>query len=215
MKNDNKQGEKFKEEPAIKRRGRKTTQATVLKQLNSQSLYPLRERVGIYVIAILSTIGLILITYTGVMAIVGTATNGNGVSAEIDLDLDDVADMLEDLELLETTEPPTEAPTEPPTEAPTEPPTEAPTEPPTEPPTEAPTEPEDEAAVGLINTNMVRFWRNPDDDPIFQLDTGDEVNIYDLEYNADWARVGAYSDVLTGELEYWIGFVRREFIDVD
>ena len=56
MKKENQQGKKLKEESSKRERNKKTTQAAVLKQLNSQSLYPLQERIGMYVIAVLSAV---------------------------------------------------------------------------------------------------------------------------------------------------------------
>ena len=149
MENENPQEGSPRRQPTQKVAKKKNKQATVLKQLNNQNLYPIQERIGIYIIAVLSTIGLALITYTGVMAIVSSTANGS--DAPIDIDVGDLHDMLEELDELDNlteTEEPTQAtedlhhyvdPTE--TETETEiPPTEEPTDE-TEPDeTEEPTE---------------------------------------------------------------------------
>lgn len=67
-------------------------------------------------------------------------------------------------QVVQVTNPPTEAPTLPPTEAPTLPPTEAPTlpptEPPTQPPTEAPTQPSTEASTTPAETTTAAPAQN-------------------------------------------------------
>jgi len=87
----------LQEKPKRSKRTNKSTQSTILKQLNNQSLYPLRERIGIYVIASLASIGLILITYTGVMAFVTSATNGNGSATDVDVNIAEIHDMLDEI----------------------------------------------------------------------------------------------------------------------
>jgi len=82
-----------------KNKKKKTEQASVLKQLNNQSLYPIHERIGIYVIAALSTIGLLLIVFMGVMALVSSDFFSASNEA-IDIDLNEVQNMLDDLEYI-------------------------------------------------------------------------------------------------------------------
>jgi len=218
MENENPQEEAFKKNPAKKATKKKAKQATVLKQLNNQNLYPLQERIGIYVIAALSTIGLALITYTGVMAVVSSAANAS--EAPIDVDVDDLHDILDDLDLddLIGSEDETEEPSQDeddlhqyvePTDDDDE------DEPEDEETDDEPVSGNNQPTIGIINANVVRFWRHPEADSLFLLDIGDEVTIIELDYNAYWSHVEAYSDVLTGELRLWQGFVRRDFIDFE
>jgi len=225
MENENSQEGSPKRKAIKKEAMKKNKQATVLKQLNNQSLYPVQERIGIYIIAALSTIGLALITYTGVMAVVSSTTNGSDVA--IDVDVDELQDMLEELENLtetETEEPTQEtediyahAETEPEeTEIPTE---ETETEE-TEIPAEDPSDEETDVTVGgvahepftaTINTDEVSAFRNPASDLLFRLHTGDEITVLDLNYNAYWSRI-EFADDPFGTVPR---FIRTEFIDVE
>lgn len=107
MENEKKDLEQKQKRPTATR-GKKNVvnQSSVLKQLNNQSLYPLKERIGIYIIATFACFGLILITYTGVMAFVtGTTLTSNGSEQPVEIDameisdiLDDIADILDDID---------------------------------------------------------------------------------------------------------------------
>jgi len=224
MSHENKQNK----QNGSRRKNKKTSQATVLKQLNDQSLYPLRERIGIYFIATLSIIGLILISYTGVMAFVNTVGNGPA-TADVDIDLDAVDDMLGDLEgILASIDDDDEEPTQDENELhqyvePTEP-EEEPTEPeeePTEPeeeltePEEEPTEPEtnrsDAPTQGTINADSVFYFAVAGGDSILgQLNMGDVVQIIDWDYSPYWVAI---------EVENQWGipvvYVERHFLNID
>lgn len=231
MENENSQEEALKKKPSKKVVKKKTAQATVLKQLNNQSLYPLQERIGIYVIAVLSTIGLALITYTGVMAVVSSTTLGSDAPA--DVDVDEIQDMLDDLDYLIGTDEDTDEGTD---DVATDVETDVETDEATDEganegaddvdtdietdggdddiDTDVPTAtPEPTTGTGIINANMVSVWREPGSTALFLVHTGDEITILDLDYDAYWAHVEVETDVFGRETE--IGFVRRHFIDVE
>lgn len=204
LKGESRQGAKLK--------NKKNKQATVLKQLNNQNLYPLQERIGIYVIAVLSTIGLILISYTGVMALVSGGSNG--ADSTIDININDVYNILDELSDLDALSDETEEVHQDPDElhqyAQPDEDTDVPE---TE---DIETEPSSEdSGIGVINQDMVRFWREPDVDDLLLLHTDYEVIIVELDYNAFWSLVEFESDAITGEPVLWQGYVRREFIDVE
>jgi len=218
MENENPQEEAFKNNPAKKVTKKKAKQATVLKQLNNQNLYPVQERIGIYVIAALSTIGLALITYTGVMAVVSSAANASDAPIDIDVDVDDLHDILDDLDIDDLIGADDE------TEEPSQDegdlhqyvePTDDEDEPEDEETDDEPVSGNNQPIIGIINANAIRFWRHPGSDGLFFLNTGDEITIIELDYNAYWSRAEAYSDAITGELRLWQGFVDREFIDIE
>jgi len=197
MSNENKQ-------KAPRKKNKKTSQATVLKQLNDQSLFPLRERIGIYVIATLSVIGLVLISYTGVMAFVNTVNTGP-TTADVDVNLDDVDTMLDDLgeilDALEDDEDPTQDeadlheyvdPTDPDEEVETEPEATEPeeTEPePTEPETEAPATATPTRGTISVNISYIRRTPGPNGDILGNLVDGDRVRIVDYDSNPYWIAI--------------------------
>ena len=221
MENENPQEEASRQKVVKKLASKKNKQETVLKQLNNQNLYPLGERVGIYVIAVLSTIGLALITYTGVMAVVSSTTIGS--DAAVDVDVDDLQDMLdefEDLEVSTETEEPAQNTETEMIETPTEVIEPEETEVETEVPTEEPTEEDTDEAIGVvahepftatINSDEVSAFRSPGSDLLFRLHTGDEVTVLDLNYNAYWSRIEFADD----PFDQVPRFVRTEFIDVE
>ena len=228
MENENPQEEASSQKVVKKLASKKSKQDTVLKQLNNQNLYPLGERVGIYVIAVLSTIGLALITYTGVMAVVSSTTIGSDAAVDVDVDdLQDILDEFEDLEVSTETEEPAQNTEEPledveteVTEIPTEVIEPEETEVETEVPTEEPTEEDTDEAIGVvahepftatINSDEVSVFRSPGSDLLFRLHTGDEVTVLDLNYNAYWARIEFADD----PFDHVPRFVRTEFIDVE
>ena len=184
-----------------KMKNRKDRQTTVLKQLNNQNLYPLQERIGIYVIAALSALGLILITYTGVMALVSNTTT----ETDISIDVDEVHDILDDLDdLLDSDDDYNEG-------------FETADHDATELQQDEAEEPEipEGVTIGIINDNMVQFRREPGGvDVITLLHEGYEVTIIDLDYNAYWSHVSVEADLGSGNtiLE---GFVYTHFIDVE
>ena len=216
MENENPQEETPRKKVTKKVVTKSNKQESVLKQLNNQSLYPLGERIGIYVIAVLSTIGLALITYTGVMAVISSTTIGTDVAVDVDVDVDDLQDMLDEFEDLEDiTE--TEAFQEPVETEVTEP-EETEVEP--EVPTEEPNDEETELVTdvilhepftGTINADTVSVWRSPASDALFNLHMGDEVTVLELHYNAYWARVEVEND----PFDQVPRFVRSTFIDVE
>jgi len=196
---------------------KKTTQATVLKQLNDPSLSPLRERLGIYIIAALSIVGLVLISYTGVMAFV--TSGGNGTAA-VDIDVDDVNNMLDDLDDLldaigdeETTATQDLAdlhvyadPTDN-RESDTEP-TETQSE-------SLPTEPDeslpDSLMTGIINADWTRFYSSPTTGAsLGAFHSGEVVTILDLDSNPYWVAVEAENQWNISPV-----YIERHLIDVD
>jgi len=185
-----------------KRTKNKNKQATVLKQLNNQNLYPIQERIGIYVVAALSVLGLVLITYTGVMAIVSNAENESSYTSatDVDVDVDEVSDMLDDLDDLFQDEDDQYA--------------------------DGSNEEDEQnegggsvgsandAPTGIINDNMVHLWREPGSpDAMLSLQEGYVVILIDLDYNDYWSHVEVETDVIDG-ITALRGFVLKEFIDV-
>lgn len=212
MENENTPEKSLKKEPGQSVKEKKNKQATVLKQLNNQSLYPLQERIGIYVIAVLSTVGLILISYTGVMALVSSATNGS--DTPIDINVDDVYNILDDLDDL-SDGPEDEEPSQDPSDLHqyVEPDDES----------DAPetndveeTEPDPDPAnpdIGTINSNLVTLRREPASADVMQLlHEGYEVRLIELDYNAEWAHVETIPTDGEPPLQ---GFINRTFIDVE
>ena len=203
MENESSRGEPLKEKSVAKMRNRKDKQATVLKQLNNQNLYPLQERIGIYIIAALSALGLILITYTGVMALVSNAANGDGAANTVDVD--EVSDILDELdELLDSTDEHQNQGA-------------ADLEYGNETDGDDITRPgiSHDGIIGRINDNMVQFRREPGGtETMTLLHEGYEVTIIDLDYNAYWSHVLVETDLGAG-LTTLEGFVYRRFIDIE
>ena len=201
MEIENPQDEPLREMPDKKVMSKKDKQDTVLKQLNNQSLYPMQERIGIYVIAILSTIGLVLITYTGVMALVTSVTNGP--DASVDVDIDELSEILDDLdELIDFNDEDDES-------------------------SQSDTESEEnipasdsrisdiDRLTGTINSNGVQFVHEAGStETVLFLHSGDEVNLINLDYNLYWSQVEVETDVFGG-VETISGYIQREFINVD
>ena len=202
MENETPKGEPHKNKSRKKVKN-KNKQATVLKQLNNQNLYPLQERIGIYVVAALSVLGIILIAYSGVMALVSNAENESyDTSTEVDVDVDEVTDMLDDLDDLlddDGSENPDQN-------------------------ADQTLQGEDDnessgsasdVTIGVINGNMVNLWREPENiDALLTLHEGDEVNIVDFDYNAYWAQVEVETDAIDGT-SFLPGFILKEFIDIE
>ena len=198
MENEDPREEPLKDRSITKMRNRRDRQNTVLRQLNNQNLYPLQERIGIYVIAALSALGLVLITYTGVMALVSNTTNG--LTDPIDVDevhefLEEIDDLLEPGDGLED---PDQGGAElQPNEG------------------ETADYQTNNADIGIINDNMVQFRREPGGiETITLLHEGYRVTIIDLNYNAYWSHVSVETDLGSGTtiLE---GFIYTHFIDIE
>jgi len=207
MENGGPQEEPIKENSRKKMKN-KNKQATVLKQLNNQNLYPIQERIGIYVTAALSALGLILITYTAVMSVVSNnVANGeeNDPYAPADVDVDEVSDMLIDLDdLLDDDEPDQ-------------------SEDDSDQFVESGDSEDDEprssgsnnANIGIINDNMVNLWREPGSpDAMLALQEGYEVILINFDYNAYWAHVEVETDAIDG-ISTLRGFIQKEFIDIE
>ena len=212
-------GEPLKDKSRKKMRNKNNKQATVLKQLNNQNLYPLQERIGIYVVAALSALGLILITYTGVMALVSTAENEANAPIEVDVDVDEVSDMLGDLDDLLDDEDDEIDPDNDDSDQFVESGDGENEDEDEEDEDNDDSEPEDSerdsgATIGIINDNMVSLWREPGSpDAMLALQEGDEVILIDYDYNAYWAHVEVETDEWGGISVQ--GFILREFIDVE
>jgi len=181
-------------------------QATVLKQLSNQNLYPIQERIGIYLIAILSTVGLALIIYTGVMALINTVIPDEQVveaRPDLDMDLDVIDDILGDVaDALDTDDEDDE--------------------------TEFqqdqadlheyvdPEEDEPEGPMpthGVVNSDMVDFMSLPGSGNRHGwLHTGDEVTILQLDYNTYWSRIESAIDFGSGPVLIQ-GFIYRHLLD--
>ncbi|MCL2559990.1 MAG: SH3 domain-containing protein [Turicibacter sp.] len=160
----------------------KNKRDSILKQLDNRKMYPLQERIGIYVVAVLSVVGLVLIGYTGVMAI---ATNAANTADMPTVDSDEVHEMLDEIDLYgegeedevedDDLEPNFEYVTVPLTEAPTEPLTEAPTEP---------------AETATIQWDIqMREQPGISSRAITWLVGGTVVEVLDAETNAFWIQV--------------------------
>ena len=192
---------------ANKRVRSKNNQATVLKQLSNQSLYPLQERIGIYVIAILSTVGIVLITYAGVMALISTviaddngSSNDAGIGIEMDLggiddilgevsdaldgdDYDDESQFQQDESDLHQYVDADDENTEP--------------------------------VPGVINASDVEFWGFPGSGTLIGwLQANHEIMILDLEYDDYWTHIETYIEFESGPVPM-SGFVERQFVTVD
>ena len=198
MENESSQENPLKEKSVAKMRNRRDKQATVLKQLNNQNLYPVRERIGIYIIAALSALGLILITYTGVMALISNTTNGSEASSGVDID--EVQEILDELDdLLDTVDDPNGGAAD----------------------LHEDNETlgdgsaiADNRLIGTINSNMVQLRREPgSNDAMTLLHEGYEVTIIDLYYNAYWSHISVETDLGAG-LTRLEGFIYRHFIDI-
>ena len=227
MEKGSSQEEPLKNRSRKKMRNKSNKQATVLKQLNNQNLYPIQERIGIYVVAILSALGLILITYTGVMALVSTAENETYTPVDIDVDVDEVSDMLGDLEdLLDDDDEPEELDhydanedlyvdaddADDANDVADE--DEEINEDEEIDEDEDPEDSENGGTIGIINDNVVNLWREPGSpDAMLSLQEGYEVIIIDYDYNAYWAHVEVETDAWDGVATIQ-GFILREFIDV-
>jgi len=209
---ENENGEpliKEKEQPVKKAAG-KDKRGSILKQLDSKKLYPVQERVGIYAIAVLSTIGLVLIGYTGVMAIASNTANIDDAPV---VDAEEVHDMLDEIDLEDLTEYEAETddfePNHEYVETDEETDEEIETEPMLETEPNEETEPEPEAAPAptsaTINAPMIGLRREPGSPDIMRnLFEGDVVGVLDFDSNPYWVRVS---------YEAYVGYVAREFVD--
>ena len=197
MENETQQGEQLKDKSRKKVKN-KSKQATVLKQLNNQNLYPLQERIGIYVVAALSVLGILLIVYSGVMSLVSNADDGSYDTTEVEVDIDEVNDMLEDLDnLLDDDSENSDQNDQFAGQGDNE------------------DDNTSDATTGVINDNVVNLWREPENvDALLTLHEGDEVTIVDFDYNAYWAQVEVETDVIDGT-SILPGFILKEFIDVE
>jgi len=216
MENESPQEEPLKDKSLKKARNKNNKQATVLKQLNNQNLYPLQERIGIYVVAALSALGLVLITYTGVMALVSNAEDGvYDTPVDVDVDVDEVTDMLDDLDDLldydddsEELEQDDAAPHEY-TESDDE------VESGDENDDDEAEDSSDEVTTGVINDNMVSLWREAGSgDAMLALQEGYVVTILELNYNAYWSHVEVETDAIDG-ISTLRGYIETEFIDIE
>jgi len=211
MENGSPQEEPLKEKSIKKMKDKKSKQATVLKQLNNQNLYPLQERIGIYVTAALAALGLILITYTGVMALVSNAENES--DAPIDVDVEEVYEMLDDLDDLLDSDDESEVLDQNADQDQDTAGSHQYVEPDEDEEPEDSTD--DDVTIGIINDNMVNLWREPGSpDAMLALQRGYEVTIIDLYYNAYWSHVEIETDAIDG-ISTLQGFVDRNFIDVE
>jgi len=197
MEYENPQTEVVNEDAIKKVKNKNSKQATVLKQLSNQNLYPIQERVGIYVIAILSTVGLALIIYTGVMTLINTVVPDEPVAEirpELDMDLDGIDNILGEIsDVLGDDE------------------------------VEEPDFQQDEADLhqyadptyGVINSDSVDFMSGASSgDRHAMLNTGDKVTILQLDYNTYWTHIEAIVDFGAGPATV-PGFIYRHLIDVD
>lgn len=194
MEFENEKEETATSQTAKKMRSKNDKQATVLKQLSNQSLYPIQERIGIYVIAILSTIGLVLITYTGVMAVVSNITPEAPPSEGLLIDMDlssPTADESDDAypdEIDDSEEYDGDSHNE---------------------------NSEPVVGQGVINDGMVNFVANPDSNATLAwLEFGQTIDVLDLYYNDYWSHIVAEVDFGAGP-EPTFGFVFRQFVDMD
>jgi len=197
-------------------------QPTVLKQLNDQSLYPLQERIGIYIVAALSLVGLVLIVYSGSMAFISNVAIGSEVP--VDIDIDDIQNMLDDLEeLLAANNEEDEEYTQDESDL-------------HEYVDEVEDEDEDDdldedydvdedeeedygtddddevtSGPATINDDMIGFYTDLTlMTRVSLVHEGDAIEVVDLNYNAYWARVRVETNYGT-----LTGFVQRQFIDMD
>lgn len=166
-----------------KKESKKLSAATIGKQITGDGLYPSKEKAGIYTIAALSVIGVLLIGYTGVMAMVNSNLfnqSAEGPSIEHlnellgDLDLEDENETDEEPEVSESS------------------------------PEEYPEEDEEyeeiEGIPGVITEDRVVFRREPDGSHILgYLDTGTGVIILDMDSNPFWTFILA--DGMEGYVE--------------
>ena len=103
MENDN-------DKPLVKKVPAKKNikRASKLAKLENRKLYPMQERIGIYIITFLSAVGLSLIGYTGIMAVASTSgvDTTDVPSAELDsgIEAEDIHEILNDLDLEESLE---------------------------------------------------------------------------------------------------------------
>lgn len=219
MENENSKVEPLihENEKSVKGSAHKNKRASVLKQLDNKKLYPIQERIGIYVIAILSTIGLILIGYTGVMAI---ASNVPETTEDLAVDAEEVHDMLDDIDLEDPVEEDVPEEDFEPTHEYVEPEEDEEVEPEPDEQEEAPEpEPETEDTVATpapttatINDDLVSLRRDVgSEDLMLNLNTGYVVDIIDFDSNPYWVHV-TYASPDFGILE---GFVAREFLDTN
>lgn len=213
MERENPQTKAVNGDASKKVRNKNNKQATVLKQLSNQKLYPLHERIGIYVIAVLSTIGLVLIIYTGVMALL-TAVVPDEVTVEarpdVDMDLDSIDDLLVDVsDVLDAIDEEDEEPDESDFQQ-----DESELHVYVD-PENGDDDDEEMPAQGVINTAQTEFRTQPGAGNIIVfLQPGAEIRILDFNYNDEWARIEAQVDFGTGPAST-PGFVNRQFIDIE
>jgi len=158
----------------------KTEDGPTVKKLNGSTMQPPGERVGIYTIAILSAIGILLIVYSGIMALAnsGSSSNRNGMSA------DDIHDIIDDLDLEDPTSTGDTKPevTEPTTATESEPET---------------TVPEIDGTPGVIIENNTNILREAAGSRVLgELQRDDEVTILDMTSNPFWILI--YVDGIEG-----------------
>jgi len=157
----------------------KPEEPPTVKKLNSSNMYPPGERVGIYTIAILSAIGVLLIIYSGIMSVAHSGVLGDASSS---LDVDDIDDILDDLDLGDEDETYPQEPTTTTEEG------------------AEPTEPEADGIPGIITEDNVVFRREAaGSDILGYLDTDTEVIILDMESNPFWTHI--YVDGQEGYVE--------------
>lgn len=199
--NENPQTEAVNEDINKKARRKDSKQATVLKQLSNQSLYPIQERIGIYMIAILSTVGLGLIIYTGVMALINTVVPDEQpiveARPELEMDLGGIDDILDEVaDVLENSDDESDE-------------------------TDFQQDEADlhiyvddeEPTYGVITGVNVDFMSLPGSGSRFGfLQADDEVTILQLVYNTYWTHIETQIDFGTGPATVQ-GFIYRHLID--
>ena len=202
MEHENPQPEAVNEDAIKKVRSKSSKQATVLKQLSNQNLYPIQERIGIYMIAILSTVGLALIIYTGVMTLINTVVPDESMAEvrpdlDLDMDLDGIDNILGEIsDVLEDSDEADEADFQ-------------------QDAADLHQYAEEDPEYGVINSDMVDFMSGPSSGGRHAwLQTGDEVKILQLDYETHWTHIETTVDFGAGPALVQ-GFVYRHLIDVD
>ena len=179
-----------------RRKRKKTDKSSVVRQLNESGLSPMRERIGIYIIAGLSIIGIMLIVYTGVMAAAHSVAAGSG-SAD-GMGVDEITQIIDDLDL-DNGENDDEEYVDEENGDDIEP---------EEDDEEPDDEEEDEGVPAILNENNVELRGRPDGSRV--LDTfsrGTEIIVLDMETNPFWTRV-----IIDGE-EGYIESNRFDLVD--
>jgi len=184
----------------------------ISEEFNNYALSPLRERIGVYAIATLSVVGLVLIVYTGIRALaLSVTTDAAPIVDEVDsetvyggdsVDIDELAGIIEDIgdELdsynqendneLANMDPEDDSLAEPIVDM------------------------EPAVTTGIINANSVPVFNVAGaNDVTLRLNLGDEVTFVDLDYNIYWSHIEIETDAF-GSMTTLQVFVERRFVDV-